>query len=144
MTDTIYGGGINVFLGEYAAKSNTLRAALAEAAYMTGLERNGDIVKMAAYAPLFGNLTATHWSPDLIWFNNHLSTGSISYYMQKIFSVNQGTKLLESTLLGAGIPQKDLSGRLGVGTWYTSAQFDNIKITDNSKQTGGGTNQQIF
>ena len=132
MTDTIYGGGINVFLGEYAAKSNTLRAALAEAAYMTGLERNGDIVKMAAYAPLFGNLTATHWSPDLIWFNNHLSTGSISYYMQKIFSVNQGTKLLESTLSGAGIPQKDLSGRVGVGTWYTSAQFDNIKITDNS------------
>lgn len=131
MTDTIYGGGINVFLGEYAAKSNTLRAALAEAAYMTGLERNGDIVKMAAYAPLFGNLTATHWSPDLIWFNNHLCTGSISYYMQKIFSVNQGAKLLDSTLDGALIEQKDLKGRVGVGTWYTSAEFDNIKITDN-------------
>lgn len=131
MTDTIYGGGINVFLGEYAAKSNTLRAALAEAAYMTGLEINGDIVKMAAYAPLFGNLTATHWSPDLIWFNNHLCTGSISYYMQKIFSVNQGTKLLDSTLDGALIEQKDLKGRVGVGTWYTSAEFDNIKITDN-------------
>ncbi|MBO5360142.1 MAG: carbohydrate binding domain-containing protein [Clostridia bacterium] len=131
MTDTIYGGGINVFLGEYAAKSNTLRAALAEAAYMTGLERNGDIVKMAAYAPLFGNLTATHWSPDLIWFNNHLCTGSISYYMQKIFSVNQGAKLLDSTLDGALIEQKDLKGRVGVGTWYTSAEFDNVKITDN-------------
>lgn len=132
MTDTIYGGGINVFLGEYAAKSNTLRAALAEAAYMTGLERNGDIVKMAAYAPLFGNLTATHWSPDLIWFNNHLCTGSISYYMQKIFSVNQGTALLDSTLDGALIEQENLKGRVGLGTWYTSAQFDNIKVTDNS------------
>lgn len=132
MTDTIYGGGINVFLGEYAAKSNTLKAALAEAAYMTGLERNGDIVKMAAYAPLFGNLTATHWSPDLIWFNNHLCTGSISYYMQKIFSINQGTQVLKSDLNGAAIPQKNLSGRVGVGTWYTSAEFDNIKITDNS------------
>ncbi|MBQ3498694.1 MAG: hypothetical protein IJA87_06165 [Clostridia bacterium] len=131
MTDTIYGGGINVFLGEYAAKSNTLKAALAEAAYMTGLERNGDIVKMAAYAPLFGNLTATHWSPDLIWFNNRLCTGSISYYMQKIFSVNQGTKLLKSTLDGALVEQKELCGRVGVGTWYTSAEFDNIKITDN-------------
>lgn len=132
MTDTVYGGGINVFLGEYAAKSNTMKAALAEAAYMTGLERNGDIVKMAAYAPLFGNLTATHWSPDLIWFNNRLCTGSISYYMQKIFSVNQGTKLLHSTLDGALIEQKNLCGRVGVGTWYTSAEFDDVKVTDNN------------
>ncbi|MBQ7956814.1 MAG: hypothetical protein IJ279_02160 [Clostridia bacterium] len=131
MTDTIYGGGIKVFLGEYAARSNTLRAALAEAAYMTGLERNGDIVRMAAYAPLFGNLTATHWSPDLIWFNNHQVTGSINYYMQKIFSLNQGTHLYDSTLDGALIEQKNLSGRVGVGTWYTSAEFDNVKIINN-------------
>lgn len=131
MTDTIYGGGIQVFLGEYAAKSNRLSAAIAEAAYMTGLERNGDIVRMAAYAPLFGNLTATHWSPDLIWFNNHQVTGSISYYVQKLFSVNQGSKLLKSELDGAKIAQLPLSGRVGIGTWYTSAEFDNIKITDN-------------
>lgn len=131
MTDTIYGGAIQVFLGEYAARSNTLRAALAEAAYMTGLERNGDIVRMAAYAPLFGNLTATHWSPDLIWFNNHQVTGSINYYVQKIFSVNQGTELFSSSLKGAEITQKNLSGRVGVGTWYTSAEFDNVKIVNN-------------
>lgn len=131
MTDTIYGGGIQVFLGEYAAKSNTLKAALAEAAYMTGLERNGDIVRMAAYAPLFGNLTATHWSPDLIWFNNHQVTGSISYYVQKLFSLNTGTKLLKSNLEGASVEQQPLSGRVGIGTWYTSAEFDNVKITDN-------------
>ncbi len=131
MTDTIYGGGIQVFLGEYAAKSNTLKAALAEAAYMTGLERNGDIVRMAAYAPLFGNLTATHWSPDLIWFNNHQATGSINYYVQKLFSVNQGTKLLSSTLDGAKVEQQPLSGRVGIGTWYTSAEFDNVKIVSN-------------
>ena len=131
MTDTIYGGAIPVFLGEYAARSNTLRAALAEAAYMTGLERNGDIVKMAAYAPLFGNLTATHWSPDLIWFNNHQTTGSINYYVQKIFALNQGTDLYSSVLEGANVPQENLSGRVGVGTWYTSAEFDNVKITDN-------------
>ncbi len=131
MTDTIYGGAIQVFLGEYAARSNTLRAALAEAAYMTGLERNGDIVRMAAYAPLFGNLTATHWSPDLIWFNNHQVTGSINYYVQKIFSLNQGSDLYSSTLKGAEIEQKNLSGRIGVGTWYTSAEFDNVKVVNN-------------
>lgn len=142
MTDTIYGGGIQVFLGEYAAKSNRLRAALAEAAYMTGLERNGDIVRMAAYAPLFGNLTATHWSPDLIWFNNHQVTGSISYYVQKLFSANQGTKLLKSALDGAKVEQSPLSGRVGIGTWYTSAEFDNIKITDN--ETGKVLGKQNF
>ncbi|MBQ2846898.1 MAG: carbohydrate binding domain-containing protein [Clostridia bacterium] len=142
MTDTIYGGGIQVFLGEYAARSNRLSAVLAEAAYMTGLERNGDIVRMAAYAPLFGNLTATHWSPDLIWFNNHQVTGSISYYVQKLFSVNQGTKLLKSMLDGAKIEQKPLQGRIGIGTWYTSAEFDNIKITDN--ETGEVLGEQKF
>ena len=131
MTDTIYGGAIKVFVGEYAAKSNTLEAALAEAAYMTGLERNGDIVEMAAYAPLFGNLTATHWAPDLIWFNNNLSTGSINYYMQKLFSTNAGTELLGSELDGALIAPDDLTGMVGLGTWYTQAEFDNVKVTDN-------------
>ncbi|MBR2868664.1 MAG: hypothetical protein IKB88_06350 [Clostridia bacterium] len=132
MTDTVYGGGLKVFLGEYAARSNTLRAALAEAAYMTGLERNGDIVRMAAYAPLFGNLTATHWSPDLIWFNNHQVTGSISYYIQKLFSTNAGATLLESELKGAKVEQTPLTGRVGVGAWYTTAAFDNVLVTDNS------------
>ncbi len=144
MTDTPYGGAIDVFLGEYAARSNTLRAAIAEAAYMTGLERNGDIVRMAAYAPLFGNLTATHWSPDLIWFNNHHVTGSISYYVQKLFSVNAGTKLLYSKLDGAKIEQPPLSGRVGVGTWYTSAEFDNVKITDNKTGKTLGSDSFTF
>lgn len=132
MTDTYYGGGIKVFVGEYAARSNRLEAALAEAAYMTGLERNGDIVVMAAYAPLFGNLTATHWAPNLIWFNNHLSTGSINYYMQKLFSTNAGTTLLASTLEGADVPDTALKGKVGLGTWWTKAEFDNIKVTDNA------------
>lgn len=131
MTDTKFGGGIDVFLGEYAARSNRLEAALAEAAYMTGLERNGDIVRMAAYAPLFGNLTALHWAPDLIWFNNHTSTCSTNYYMQKLFATNAGTSLLKSELEGAKIPENPFTGKIGVGTWNTSAKFDNIKITDN-------------
>lgn len=131
MTTSKFGGGINVFLGEYAAKSNTLQAALAEAAYMTGLERNGDIVKMAAYAPLFGNITAMHWAPDLIWFNNHTVTASINYYMQKLFATNAGNALLKSELKGAEIEDVPFKGKVGVGTWETSAKFDNVKVVDN-------------
>ncbi len=134
MTDTIYGGGIKVFVGEYASWSNTLNSALSEAAYMTGLERNSDIVEMAAYAPLFGNLTATHWAPDLIWFNNHQVTPSINYHVQKLFSVNQGSAVLKHDFVGADIPDTNLKGMIGVGTWYTSAKFDNVKIT--SLETG--------
>lgn len=131
MTDTIYGGAINVFLGEYASLSNRLISALSEAAYMTGLERNGDIVRMATYAPLFSSVTARHWAPNLIWYNNAASMGSSSYYMQKLFSTNTGTKTLSSTLEGADIEDGPLTGKVGVGTWYTSAEFDNVKIVNN-------------
>ena len=133
MKTSQYGGGIPVFLGEYAAQSNNMKAALAEAAYMTGLERNGDIVKLAAYAPLFGNLTATHWSPDLIWFNNHTVTCSTNYYVQQIFGRNAGTALLQSDLQGAQLTEKPrFAGKIGVGTWSTKAAFDNIRIVDNA------------
>jgi alpha-L-arabinofuranosidase len=142
MLDSTYNGGISVFLGEYAAQSNTLEAALAEAAYMTGLERNSDIVKMAAYAPLFGNVTATHWAPDLIWFNNNTVTASVNYYVQQIFSINKGKTLLASTLNGADIPDEPLSGKIGVGTWNTSAKFDNLTVTDNA--TGEVLAEQDF
>lgn len=131
MTTAKYGGGMNVFLGEYAAQSNTWQAALSEAAYMTGLERNGDIVKMAAYAPLFGNLTALHWAPDLIWFNNHTVTCSVNYYVQKIFAKNAGTALLGTNFTRTDVKEEMFSGKIGVGTWNTAAKFDNVKITDN-------------
>lgn len=132
MTDTTYGGAIPVFLGEYAAQSNTIEAALAEAAYMTGLERNGDIVRMACYAPLFSSATARHWAPDLIWFNNHAAAGSVNYQVQKLFSTNTGAKLLRSSLEGAALPQPALKGRVGLGTWYTAAEFDNLLVTANA------------
>ncbi len=131
MTTARFGGAIPVFVGEYAAQSNNLKAALAEASYMTGLERNGDIVVMAAYAPLFGNTTATHWSPDLIWFNNHTCAPSANYYMQKIFAENAGTKLLRSTFTGTEREPEPLKGCVGVGTWDTAASYDNIVVTDN-------------
>lgn len=141
LTTTRFGGSIPVFLGEYASFSNTLRSALAEAAYMTGLERNGDIVVMASYAPLFGNITATHWAPDLIWFNNHTSTASVNYYVQQIFAKNAGTMLLQSQLDGAEANDR-LVGKIGVGTWNTSAYFDNIKIVNND--TGEVLAEQDF
>lgn len=89
---------VPVFLGEYAAKSNTMEAALAEAAYMTGLEANGDIVKMACYAPLFGNDKSNQWEPDMIFFSNDSLYGTVNYYVQQMFSVHQGTQVLESQL----------------------------------------------
>ena len=142
MTETPYGGAIPVFVGEYAAQSNTLEAALAEAAYMTGLERNGDIVRMAAYAPLFGNVTAGHWQPDLIWLDQTDAKGSVNYEVQKAFSVNQSKTLVSSALDGALYPKSDLSGRVGVGTWYTAAAFDNVVVTD--RETGKTLGKDSF
>lgn len=126
-----HGGKINVFLGEYASWSNRMSSALSECAYMTGLERNGDIVAMSTYAPLLSSVTARHWAPDLIWFDNTSAMGSVNYYTQMLFSKNQGTKLLSSSLDGANIGDRELSGKVGVGTWSTSAKFDNVKVTDN-------------
>jgi alpha-L-arabinofuranosidase len=80
----------HVYVGEYAAKGNTLFDALAEAVYMTSLERNGDIVQMASYAPLLANTKHISWSPDLIYFNNTSVTPSVNYYVQKLFSANRG------------------------------------------------------
>lgn len=90
---------VPVFLGEYAAKSNTMEAALAEAAYMTGLERNGDIVKLACYAPLFGN-SANQWEPDMIFISNDSVYGTVNYYVQQMFSNNQGVQVLENEFSG--------------------------------------------
>ncbi len=68
--------GPKVFLGEYASQGNTFKNALTEAAFMTGLERNADVVKLASYAPLLANEDYVQWRPDMIWFNNHASWGS--------------------------------------------------------------------
>ena len=86
---------------------------------------------MAAYAPLFGNLTALHWSPDLIWFNNNTVTSSVNYYVQKIFAKNAGTTLLKSDMSGATVASKPFAGKVGVGTWNTAAKFDNAKVVSN-------------
>jgi alpha-N-arabinofuranosidase len=95
--------GPKVFAGEYAAQSvaiasadnkNNWECALSEAAFMTGLERNADVVVMTSYAPLFAHADAWQWTPDLIWFNNLSSYGTANYYVQKMYSTHCGTDLL--------------------------------------------------
>ena len=82
--------GPQVYFGEYATKDCRLENALAEAIYMTGLERNGDVVRMASYAPLFGKRDHCQWNPDLIYFDNERIYPSVSYYVQQLFSCNAG------------------------------------------------------
>ncbi len=102
--------GPKVFVGEFASNSNTsknndLASALAEAAYMTGMERNGDLILNASYAPLLCNVNATvaprqgspNWNPDLIYFDHFRIYGTPSYYVQRLFSANQGDTRLPVT-----------------------------------------------
>jgi alpha-L-arabinofuranosidase len=94
-------GKSHVYLGEYAAhepdRRSTLRSALAEAAYMTQLERNGDVVRLASYAPLLAKQGHTQWNPDLIYFSNTEITPTINYYVQQMFGANSGDELLVTT-----------------------------------------------
>jgi alpha-N-arabinofuranosidase len=91
--------GAQIFAGEYAAhessRANTWYSALCEAAYMTGLERNADIVKMASYAPLFSRLGMDQWKPDMIWFDTEKITAlTPNYHVQKLFANNTGKYVL--------------------------------------------------
>ncbi len=92
-----------VYLGEFAAhdtgRRNTLRSALAEAAYMTSLERNGDVVRLASYAPLLAKQHRTQWLPDLVYFDNVVVYPSINYYVQQLFSLNAGDTYLPTNLM---------------------------------------------
>lgn len=113
---TIYDGysrsGPKVFVGEYAVAyaippnsyPATLGNALGEAAWMTGLERNSDLVLMASYAPLFCNLNNPDWYPDLIYFNGTNVFGTPSYYVQQMFSLNRGNVVLPTTVSVSGNP----------------------------------------
>ncbi|WP_211339722.1 alpha-L-arabinofuranosidase C-terminal domain-containing protein [Mucilaginibacter gracilis] len=95
--------GPKIFAGEYAAQSistgnpdnkNTWECALAEAAFMTGLERNADVVNMASYAPLFASVDGWQWTPDLIWFDNLRSYATPDYYVQQLYSLNKGNDVV--------------------------------------------------
>jgi alpha-L-arabinofuranosidase len=128
--------GPKVFMGEYAAQSvditspdnrNNLRCALAEAAFLTGIERNSDVVVMSAYAPLLAHLDAWQWRPNLIWFDNLTAYGTPNYYVQQLFSLHRGDVVLPVELSDSRIRQPP-SGRIGVGTFQSSAEFKDIRV----------------
>jgi alpha-N-arabinofuranosidase len=117
--------GIKVFAGEFAAHGreateaesrNSWYSALAEAAFMTGLERNAEVVQMASYAPLLAHVEAWQWRPDLIWFDNLTSIGTPNYYVQKIFSTYKGTQVIPVTIGGKPL--------IGQDSLYASATID--------------------
>lgn len=116
--------GPKVFAGEYAAhdnstgNSNNLYSAISEAAFMTGLERNSDVVSLAAYAPLFAHIEAWQWNPDLIWFDNLKVMRTPNYYVQQIYGMNKGTEVVE--LLMNGLP---IAGQEGL---YATAALDSL------------------
>ena len=112
--------GPKVFAGEYAAQTvgstsaenrNNWKGAIAEAAFMTGLDRNADVVRMASYAPLMADVDAWQWKPDEIWFDNLHSYGTPNYYVQQVFATNAGTRIVPVS------PEAD-------NGLYTSASLD--------------------
>lgn len=132
--------GPKVFAGEYACHMrhknwNHFEPALLEAAFMTGLERNADVVHMATYAPLFAHVDAWQWRPDMIWFDNLRSMPTASYYVQQLFATNKGTNVLPLTMDG-----KPLTGAEGQNGLFASATLDKdanqivVKVANTSKE----------
>ena len=134
--------GPAVFAGEYACHDkaspgitrNNYLSALYEAAFMTGLERNADIVHMCTYAPLFAHFDAWQWNPDLIWFNNLTVVKTPNYYVQQFYGQNSGTRT--ASLLADGKP---LTGENGM---YASAVFDDKENCYIVKVANTGTSAQ--
>ena len=134
--------GPKIFAGEYAAQSvaiasplnkNNWQCAMSEAAFMTGLERNADVVNMASYAPLFAHVDGWQWTPDLIWFDNLRSYGTPNYYVQQLYSLNKGTEVVPVKLDGQAVT--------GQGGAYSSAVLDSktkelvVKFVNTGKDT---------
>ena len=125
--------GPKIFVGEYAVTRNcglgNLRAAVGEAAFMTGLERNSDVVIMASYAPLLVNLNHRAWNPDLINFDGSRWYGLPGYYVQKMFAENRGDQTLPVQVQSPFAEIAASKGRIGLGTWNTEAEFKDVKVS---------------
>ena len=132
--------GPKVFAGEYAChgkgkKWNHYETSLYEAAFMTSLERNADIVHMATYAPLFAHIDGWQWRPDMIWYDNTRMFKSVSYYVQQMYAMNKGTNVLSLTMDG-----KPVAGQEGQDGLFASSVYDKttneviVKVINTSKQ----------
>ena len=119
--------GPKVFAGEYAChgkgkKWNHFETSLYEAAFMTDLERNADVVDMATYAPLFAHVDGWQWRPDMIWYDNTRMFKSVSYYVQQMYACNKGTNVLPLTMNG-----KSVAGQEGQDGLFASAVVDKLR-----------------
>ena len=118
-----------VYLGEYAAhlpgRPNNIETALAEALYLTAVERNGDIVTMTSYAPLLAKEGHTQWNPDLIYFNNREVKPTVGYYVQQLYGQNAGDILLASTVT-TDSRREDVNKRIAVSAVTDSHTGDLI------------------
>lgn len=121
--------GSKVYLGEYAAhlpgRPNNLETALAEALYLTGVERNGDVVSMASYAPLLAKEKHTQWNPDLIYFNNSQVKPTVGYQVQKLYGIHSGTKYFPS-LINVSEHKEEVRNRLAFSAVRDSSSGDVI------------------
>jgi alpha-L-arabinofuranosidase len=123
--------GPRVFIGEYASRDDRLANAIAEAAYLTGVEKNADIIRFTCYAPLLCNENNNQWHPDLIRFDNTSVVKTASYYIQQLYSLHAGDEYINSTVSyeESFKPASSVyDGFIGVGTWYTQADFDDIRL----------------
>ena len=128
--------GTRVYVGEYACTQDcgqgNLQAALGEAAFMTGMERNSDIVVMASYAPLFVNVNNRAWNPDAICYDSASSYGTASYQVQKLFAQNRPDVVLPAAV-SCPTTTPAVRGGIGLSTWLTQAEFKDIKVTHGDK-----------
>ena len=130
--------GPKVFAGEYAChgkgkKWNHFHASLLEAAFMTGLERNADVVHMATYAPLFAHVDGWQWRPDMIWYDNTRSVRTASYYVQQLYAHNKGTNVAQLTMNGKAVCGADgQNGLFASAVWDADSRAYIVKIANTS------------
>jgi alpha-L-arabinofuranosidase len=139
--------GPKIFVGEWASTEGSptpnLKAALGDAAWMTGMERNSDIIPIECYAPLLVNVNrgASQWGTNLIGYDALKSFGSPSYYVQAMFSKNRGDVVLPVDIKAQPAPPppapKQPVGAVGVGSWNTSVEYSDFEITQNGKPVAG-------
>lgn len=141
-------GDFKVYVGEYACNqgvgSGNMNAALSEAAFMTGMERNSDLVTMCSYAPLIENSNDRKWPVNLIWLKNNKVFGRSSYYVQKLFSENKPDVNihLNLQLSGADLPKPKFQGLVGLGTSGTQAVFKNFSIKQEKEEYSADYNNR--
>ena len=138
--DTKQRGKWHVYVGEYACNQGVgggnMNAALAEAAFISGMERNGDLVTMASYAPLFENVNNREWATNLIWIDTDQVMGRTSYHVQKMYAENRPTYNIYSDVLRINSDSIEYStGSVGVGVWNTQAEYKDIRVTEKGKTT---------